>query len=116
MKYAFLSALLLVLPAGLFAQTTSAPAGAVVTIESEAVELARGYAAAFSSLRQPPLTLAFQKAGSVFVLEDVKGLHASGGILVVEVGRGMMYLVSARDVLYITDGKALQPAKEPSAK
>jgi hypothetical protein len=75
-----------------------------VSVESEAKDLARGYAIAFSQLSRPPLTLAFQRDGALRVLEDVKGVRAAEGALVVEVGRGLIYVINAKDVLYLTDG------------
>lgn len=101
-----------VLATGAFAQSSgrssSAPSGSTeVVVQSEAQDLARGYAAAFSQLSRPPLTLVFQKEGSVRVLEDVKTVRAAEGVLVVEVGRGLIYVVNAKDVVYLTDGRPL---------
>jgi hypothetical protein len=96
------------LATGAFAQSRSQAsnpsAPEQVTIESEAKVLANGYALAFSQLSRPPLTLAFQKEGALRVLEDVKGVRAVEGVLVVEVGRGLIYVINAKDVVYLTDG------------
>lgn len=78
-----------------------------IVIQSEAKDLARGYALAFSQLSRPPLTLVFQREGQQRVLEDVKAVRAAEGVLVVEVGRGLIYVISAKDVLYLTDGGKL---------
>jgi len=41
------------------------------------------------------------------VLEDVKQVRASEGVLVIEVGRGLLYIVNPKDVVYLTDGPQL---------
>ena len=108
MKYLSLVLLAAVLTTSAFAQShtqTSAPsAPAQVMVESEAKDLANGYALAFSQLSRPPLTLAFQKEGVMRVLEDVKGVRAAEGVLVIEVGRGLIYVINPKDVVYLTDG------------
>jgi hypothetical protein len=106
MKYCSLFILASVLATGAFAQSQPAsPSGQVqVTVESEAKDLARGYAAAFAQLSRPPLTITFQKEGVMRVLEDVKTVRAAEGVLVVEVGRGLIYVINAKDVVYLTDG------------
>ena len=108
MKYLFLAFLGTVLATHAFAQShtqTSAPAApAQLAVESEAKDLANGYAQAFSQLSRPPLTLAFQKEGVMRVLEDVKSVRAAEGVLVVEVGRGLIYVINPKDVVYLTDG------------
>jgi len=38
------------------------------------------------------------------VLEDVKGVRAAEGVLVIEVGRGLIYVINPKDVVYLTDG------------
>jgi hypothetical protein len=73
-------------------------------VESEAKDLANGYALAFSQLSRPPLTLALQKEGVMRVLEDVKSVRATEGVLVVEVGRGLIYVINPNDIVYLTDG------------
>ncbi len=82
-----------------------------VVVLSESQSLATGYAEAFKQLSRPPLTLAFQKEGSLRVLEDVKNVRASGGVIIVEVGRGLIYVINAQDVVYLTDGP--QVTKKP---
>ena len=109
MKYLSLVLLTSVLTTSAFAQshTTQASASsapAQVMVESEAKDLANGYALAFSQLSRPPLTLAFQKEGVMRVLEDVKGVRAAEGVLVIEVGRGLIYVINPKDVVYLTDG------------
>ena len=106
MKYFSLFMLASALTTGAFAQTQSAPASAPVhvTVDSEAKDLANGYALAFTQLSRPPLTITFQKEGVLRVLEDVKQVRAAGGVLVVEVGRGLIYVINPKDVVYLTDG------------
>jgi hypothetical protein len=80
-------------------------------VESEAKDLANGYALGFSQLSRPPLTLAFQKEGMMRVLEDVKSVRAVEGVLVVEVGRGLIYVINPKDVVYLTDGPQIMKNK-----
>ncbi|MFT3868992.1 MAG: hypothetical protein QM715_11090 [Nibricoccus sp.] len=100
------------LVSGAFAQSStrppqSQPTDKEVAVQSEVKDLARGYALAFSQLSRPPLTLVFQREGQQRVLEDVKAVRAAEGVLVVEVGRGLIYVINAKDVLYLTDGGKL---------
>ncbi len=108
MKYLTSFVFTLVLATSALAQSQpSAPptAGPVhVSVDSEAKDLATGYALAFTQLSRPPLTLTFQKDGVLRVLEDVKQVRAAGGVLVVEVGRGLIYAINPKDVVYLTDG------------
>ena len=106
MKYCSLFILASALATGAFAQSqsTSAPASVHITVESETKDLANGYALAFTQLSRPPITISFQKEGVVRVLEDVKQVRAAGGVLVVEVGRGLIYVINPKDIYYLTDG------------
>jgi hypothetical protein len=107
MKYLSLFILAAALTTGAFAQTQSASSSSApvhVTVDSEAKDLANGYALAFTQLSRPPLTITFQKEGVLRVLEDVKQVRAAGGVLVVEVGRGLIYVINPKDVVYLTDG------------
>ena len=92
-------------PAFVAAQSTSdsaqPPVNVVVT--SEARELALGYAAAFAQIKGIPVHLILQKEGKSYTLTDVKSVKARGGVLVVETGRSLTYLVNAKDVVWITD-------------
>jgi len=105
-KYCSLFLLASALATGAFAQTQSAASSTPVhvTVDSEAKDLANGYALAFTQLSRPPLTITFQKEGVLRVLEDVKQVRAAGGVLVVEVGRGLIYVINPKDVVYLTDG------------
>jgi hypothetical protein len=104
MKYCSLFLLASVLAGVAHAQSQTAPAPFHVTVDSEAKELASGYALAFTQLSRPPLSITFQKEGVLRVLEDVKQVRAAGGVLVVEVGRGLIYVINPKDVVYLTDG------------
>ena len=106
MKYGFLFVFASVLSTGAFAQSQSAPttSSVHVLVDSEAKELAAGYATAFTQLSRPPLTITLQKEGVLRVLEDVKQVRAADGVLVIEVGRGLIYVINPRDVVYLTDG------------
>lgn len=112
MKNLTLIVLASVLVSGAYAQSSthssqSQQAEREIVVQSEVKDLARGYALAFSQLSRPPLTLVFQREGQQRVLEDVKGVRAAEGVLVVEVGRGLIYVINAKDVLYLTDGGKL---------
>ncbi|MBP7372848.1 MAG: hypothetical protein KA923_08460 [Opitutaceae bacterium] len=92
-------------PAFVAAQSSSdaTPPPVNVIVTSEATELARGYAAAFAQIKGIPVHLVLQKEGKPYTLTDVKSVKAAGGVLVVETGRGLTYLVNAKDVVWITD-------------
>ena len=111
LKYCSLFLFATVLAAGAFAQSQSAPASPPihVTVDSEVKDLANGYALAFTQLSRPPLTMTFQKEGTLRVLEDVKTVRAAGGVLVVEIGRGLIYVINPKDVVYLTDGLQVDP-------
>jgi len=104
-KYYSLIAFAVGLVTSAFGQAPTAPVQ--VSVESESKDLAKGYAMAFAQLSRPPLTIAFQKEGVLRVLEDVKQVRASEGVLVIEVGRGLLYIVNPKDVVYLTDGPQL---------
>ena len=91
-------------PAFVAAQSSSeATPPSVQYVYSEATELARGYAAAFAQIKGIPVHLILQKEGKSYTLTDVKSLKAAGGVLVVETGGGLTYLVNPKDVVWITD-------------
>lgn len=109
MKTPLLLALILALSPWARAQTPSYGTPIQVSVESEVKDLAKGYAAAFALLSRPPLTLVFQKEGNLNTLEDVKSVRAVDGVLVVEVGRGLLYVINPKDVVYLTDGNRIAP-------
>jgi hypothetical protein len=65
---------ILLLTASIHAQSTTPTPTVNVTVDSETKDLARGFAQASSLLSRPPVTLAFQKEGTIFVLEDVRSV------------------------------------------
>ena len=97
---------------GAHAQPTRSnePAPAVqVYVQSEARDLARGYAKAFASLSKAPISLVARKdGGGTRVFEDVRSVRDVEGVLLVEVGRGLLYIINANEVLYVTDGPLLK--------
>jgi hypothetical protein len=108
MKYCSLLLLASVLATGAFAQSSTStapqPPPVNVVVESEARSLAIGYEAAFKQLSRPPLTIVFEKDGTLRVLEDVKQVRAAGGVVLAEVGRGLIYVINPKDIVYLTDG------------
>ena len=96
---------------GVFAQSASSgkfEPEVNVTVESDARLLAKGYAQSFGTLLRPPFTMTLQRGEKLFLLEDVRGVKEASGILVVEVGRGLTYMVNPKDVLALTDGPAMR--------
>ncbi|MFT3781220.1 MAG: hypothetical protein QM790_04325 [Nibricoccus sp.] len=87
-------------------QTASPEAS--VYIQSEAHSLANGFAQASNVLTRPPVTMALQREGVVRLLEDIKSIRSSDGVLIVEVGKGIIYIVNPKDVIYVTDGYQLK--------
>lgn len=106
MKYCSLFLLASVLATGAFAQSSTSQQTVPVTVvvESEARSLAKGYEAAFKQLSRPPLTIVFQKNEDIRVLEDVKNVRAADGVILAEVGRGLIYVINPKDIIYLTDG------------
>ena len=100
------------LPPAIAAQaTTTAPAPVVNLQERDNLEeLARSYARAFTFLKTTPVHIALQREGRTTVLNDIKKLTNAGSVLVVENGKGLIYLINPRDVFWISDSPA---PKEP---
>jgi hypothetical protein len=85
------------------------PRPANVEIRTEVEELARGYAAAFSSITRTPVYLIHSRDDTSTVLVGIKSVKAVGGVLVVQDERGLTYVMNPRDVVMITDAP---PKKE----
>lgn len=86
-----------------------------VTVNSEATELAQGYARSSEFMSRRPVTLVFRKDNVSYTLEDVRSVRAFGGVILVEVGQGLLYSINARDVVFLTDGSSLKPQATGSA-
>ena len=101
---------LLVLSAvtGVFGQNAHSSTPNPIIVESENKVLARAYVQAFGSLVRPPFTLTMQRENVSYVIEDVRGVKDTGGLLIVEVGRGFNYVVNPKDIVAISDGPAVR--------
>ncbi|WP_404422882.1 hypothetical protein [Nibricoccus sp. IMCC34717] len=73
-----------------------------ITVHSEVKELAQGYAQAYGQLSRW-VNLTYQRDGQKVVLSGVRSIKAVEGVLVVEVGKGALYLINPKDVVAITD-------------
>lgn len=69
-------------------------------------ELATGFAAAFSAIRNVPVHLAMNRDGKPTVLADVRKVTAVGAVLVIENGKGQIYVINPRDVVWVSDSPA----------
>ena len=69
-------------------------------------ELASGFAAAFGAIRNVPIHLAMIRDGKSVVLADVRKVTAIGAVLVIENGKGQIYIINPRDVLWVSDSPA----------
>jgi hypothetical protein len=74
-----------------------------VSVESELKTLAQGYAAAFSEFPSGPKYVWVRRGEEVVLLGNARSLRASGGFLVIETDGGPTFLVSAGDVVHITN-------------
>lgn len=87
------------------AATTDAPSPVFnVRMKGENEELAEGYAKAFSSLRSVPFhVLLSREVGEPLVIPDIKRVSASGAVLVLETGKGLVYVVRPKDIMWFSD-------------
>lgn len=85
----------------------SGPTTINVVTDYEVTELAAAYTQASSNLSRL-VTLVIQRNGQRQSLGGVKSIRAQGAVLVVEVGKGAVYLINPKDVLYVTDDPAAQ--------
>jgi hypothetical protein len=81
----------------------NAPAPVNVRIESEAEQLARGYATAFSRITHTPIYLIHSRDDTTTVLVSLRSVKAVAGVLVVQDENGLTYVINPRDVVMITD-------------
>lgn len=84
---------------------SNGPVNVTVVQETDLKQLAQGYAQAYTSLSRL-VTLVMQRDGQQSTLTGVRSIKAQGAVLVVEVGRGALYLINPRDVVYISDDTA----------
>ncbi len=94
-----------VLAVSAYAQPQQSSTLAQASFDTEAKDLARSYAKAFGQLSRTPLTIAFQKDGILRMLDDVKKVREADGVLVVEVSRGMLFIINPKDIVYISEGR-----------
>ncbi len=85
-----------------------------VNVDAEAASLSRGFGLVSAQLNRPPISLVFTRGERDYVLEDVRSLRAADGVVVVEVGKGVLYVLNPKDILYVTDGKVLAPRFFPT--
>lgn len=95
-----------------FAQTLPSGAQAPVTVrvDSEAEQLARGYAAAFATITRTPVYLVHSRDDNTTILSSIRSVKVSGAVLIVETDKGLIYALNPKDVVMITDAV---PKKEP---
>jgi hypothetical protein len=79
------------------------PHATVVAPPSEVADLARGYSRAYSSLAHTPVTLAFERGGALHVLADVRSVKDADGVVIVQLGTGLVWVLNPRDIVYLTD-------------
>lgn len=104
MKTIIATLLLLAATAAGFGQAASAAAQPVnVRIDSEAEQLARGYAAAFASITHTPVYLIHSRDDTTTVLVSIRSVRAVDGVLVVQDEKNLTYVINPRDVVMITD-------------
>lgn len=85
------------------------PQPVTVRVATEVEELARGYAAAFSTMTRTPVYLIHSRDDTTTVLISIKSVKASAGVLIVQDEKGLIYVINPRDVVMITDAP---PKKE----
>jgi len=75
-----------------------------VHMQSDSRDVAAGFEQAFSRITRFPVTVLIQREGLERSIEGVKSVKASNGVLIVEVGKGMVMLLNARDIVCISEG------------
>lgn len=79
------------------------PHATVVAPPSEVADLARGYSRAYSALAHSPVTLVFERGGSRQMLTDVRSVKDADGVVIVQLGTGLVWVLNPRDIVYLTD-------------
>lgn len=102
--------------AGLHAQTVNTSGGQTirlpdVNVSSELADLAKGHAKAFESLERRPVNVVLKIDDGRIpkVLVDVARITAFGGAVRIELRSGLNYVISAADVLAVTDDSRVKP-------
>lgn len=113
----YLIAVVVLLTGTSYAQRSSSDSSSPVfnlRMKGENEELAEGYAKAFSNLRSVPFhVLLSREGGEPLVIPDIKRVSASGAVLVLETGKGLVYVVRPKDIMWFSDAA---PNKAVSAK
>lgn len=91
--------------------TTAPPPRLDVTVESDLKVLAQGFEAAFAELPAGAKYIWIRSGDDILVLGSVASVRAYGGVLVVHIQNGATHLVSAGDVLRISNDEPGVPRK-----
>ncbi|MFH1497975.1 MAG: hypothetical protein ABII82_09140 [Verrucomicrobiota bacterium] len=102
--------------AGLAAQTIHSSGGQAIrlpdiNVSSELADLAKGHAKAFESIERRPVNIVLKIDDGRIpkVLLDVTRITAFGGAVRIELRSGLNYVISADDVLAVTDDSRVKP-------
>lgn len=108
MKNHFIPVLILFAASWAQGATTDAPSPIVnLRVKGENEELAEGFAKAFSSLKSVPMHVLIEReGGEPTVIPDIKRVTAAGAVLILETGRGLVYVVRPRDIVWFSDAPA----------
>jgi len=74
-----------------------------VTVTSESKELAAGFAQAFTRLRHVPFHVQLQREGKTILINDIRTVTAASAVLLLETGKGLLYVVNPKDVVWFSD-------------
>jgi hypothetical protein len=86
-------------------QTESAPPKVEVISPTDASDLARGYESAFGKMSASRVILFVRTEDRIQKLEFIRGVKASGGVLVIEMRDNNLIAIDARRIVLMTDGK-----------
>lgn len=103
MKTKLLASLILLTIAARAEAPRDLPHANVVAPPSEVADLARGYSRAYAALAHSPVTLVFERGGSRQVLTDVRSVKDADGVVIVQLGTGLVWVLNPRDIVYLTD-------------
>ncbi len=91
---------------GTQAQADSDPPKVEVISPTDASDLARGYESAFGKMSASRVVLYVRMEERIQKLEFIRGVRASGGVLVIEMRDNNLIAIDARRIVLMTDGKA----------